>query len=219
MQESVKYPGLSALCDSLNLVPIEWKGVKVYAGTVPVKAIAPNTGQVEGLPANPRQWTKDDLDTLCNSIKETPELTVARGVLLYPYGEELVALGGNMRHAAAKKLKEKELPCFIYPVDTPVEKLQEIVIKDNGTFGGWDVDALANEWDNGRLQDWGVPDWVTGATKAGGEGERKPGSRAAGEGDVNSGFAYAVRVEFETAEEQIALLAELEERGFKASAV
>ena len=38
-----------------------------------------------------------------------------------------------------------------------IEKLREIVIKDNGSFGAWDFDMLANEWDDLPLADWGVP--------------------------------------------------------------
>ena len=38
--------------------------------------------------------------------------------------------------------------------------MKEIVIKDNGSFGSWDYDTLANEWD-GPLEDWGIniPQW------------------------------------------------------------
>jgi DNA modification methylase len=34
--------------------------------------------------------------------------------------------------------------------------LKEIVIKDNGSFGDWDMDMLANEWDDLPLKEWGV---------------------------------------------------------------
>jgi hypothetical protein len=37
-----------------------------------------------------------------------------------------------------------------------IDKLKEIVIKDNGSFGAWDMDMLANEWDDLPLKDWGV---------------------------------------------------------------
>ena len=37
-----------------------------------------------------------------------------------------------------------------------MEKLREIIIKDNGSFGSWDYDMLANEWDDLPLSDWGV---------------------------------------------------------------
>lgn len=42
--------------------------------------LAANTGQIAGLPTNPRQWTRDELETLKKSISETPELLEARGI-------------------------------------------------------------------------------------------------------------------------------------------
>lgn len=45
-----------------------------------------NKGQIPGLPSNPRQWTRDDMDRLKKSIEETPELLEARGAIVYPWG-------------------------------------------------------------------------------------------------------------------------------------
>ena len=126
-----------------------------------INDIEQNTGQIPGLPANPRQWTKEDVDRLAASIEETPELLEARPLIVILHGTKFVVLGGNLRLAALKKLKRTEAPAYILPGDTPVEKQKEIVIKDNGTFGSWDTDALANEWDDLDLGGWGVPDWVT----------------------------------------------------------
>lgn len=120
-----------------------------------------NTGQIDGVPANPRQWTQADLDRLAASIEETPELLDARGAIVVPYKGKFVVLGGNMRLTAAKKLGLAEMPCAVLPEDTPAEKMKEIVVKDNGAFGAWDFDALANEWDGLPLTDWGVPAWKT----------------------------------------------------------
>lgn len=36
---------------------------------------------------------------------------------------------------------------------------KEFIIKDNGDFGQWDYDALANEWNADDLNDWGVDVW------------------------------------------------------------
>ena len=33
---------------------------------------------------------------------------------------------------------------------------REFIIKDNVSFGEWDYDALANEWDSVELNEWGV---------------------------------------------------------------
>lgn len=126
---------------------------------IKVTKLAANTGQVAGLPTNPRQWTAKDVERLARSLAETPELFDARPCLVYPYGDRFVVLGGNMRLAAAKHNGAKEVPCIVFPADTPADKLREIVVKDNGAFGAWDFDALANEWDDLPLTDWGVPVW------------------------------------------------------------
>ena len=120
-----------------------------------------NRGQVEGLPSNPREWTRTDLDRLIESIKETPELLEARGLIVYPHNGKYLILGGNMRFSALREMNAVDAPCYVMPENTPIEKLREIVIKDNGAFGSWDYDMLANEWDDLPLTDWGVPAWET----------------------------------------------------------
>ena len=120
-----------------------------------------NEGQIAGLPTNPRQWTKTELNKLKKSLQETPELLEARGILVYPWEGKYLVLGGNMRLSALKFLKAKDVPCIVFPEDTPIDKLKEVVIKDNGSFGAWDFDQLANEWGDLPLVDWGVPAWET----------------------------------------------------------
>lgn len=127
---------------------------------IKLSQLAPNTGQIPGLPSNPRQWTKSDVERIAASLAETPELFEARPIIATPYNGQLVILGGNLRYEGARKNKDAEVPVVVIPEDTPVEKMKEIVIKDNGSFGAWDIDQLANEWDDGRLTDWGVPEWV-----------------------------------------------------------
>lgn len=124
--------------------------------------LTPNTGQIPGLPSNPRQWTKGDVDKIAKSLKETPELFEARPIIAVMYQGQKVILGGNLRYEGARKNKDAEAPVILFPENTPLEKMKEIVIKDNGSFGAWDIDQLANEWDNGHLADWGVPEWITG---------------------------------------------------------
>lgn len=126
---------------------------------IELKHLVINEGQIEGLPSNPRSWKKGELENLKRSIQQTPELLEARGILVYPHDGKFVVLGGNMRLTALKALGAKDAPCIVVPEDTPVEKLKEIVIKDNGAFGDWDFDMLANEWDDLPLLEWGVPAW------------------------------------------------------------
>lgn len=120
-----------------------------------------NTGQIVGLPGNPRQWTKAEVDRIAKSLRETPELFEARPIIVTRFAGKFVILGGNLRYEGCKRNKDKDAPCFILPDDTPVDKMKEIVIKDNGSFGEWDYDALANLWDDLPLGDWGVPAWET----------------------------------------------------------
>lgn len=126
---------------------------------IEIERLVQNTGQIEGVPSNPRQWTKVDVDILAKSLVETPELFEYRCMLVYPLGDKFVILGGNLRYEASKQIGLEVCPCIIVPADTPADTLCQIIIKDNGSFGGWDYDALANEWDDKPLTDWGVPAW------------------------------------------------------------
>ena len=131
---------------------------------IKLSELEPNKGQIEGLPKNPRKWEKKELDMLKRSMDDTPELTEARGCVVIKNGKKYVILGGNMRYAAAKALGWEEISCHILPQDTPVEELKAIVIKDNGSFGQWNWDQLANSWDDMDLVGSGViKSWVGNA--------------------------------------------------------
>ena len=126
-----------------------------------IKDLEPNVGQIPGLPTNPRQWTRTEVDRIARSLKETPELFEARPIIVTPWDGKYVILGGNLRFEGCKTNKDKDAPCVVIPEDTTVDKMKEIVLKDNGSFGSWDFDMLANEWDDLPLTDWGVPAWET----------------------------------------------------------
>lgn len=125
--------------------------------TLPIESVKQNTGQIAGLPSNPRQWKQEDIDRIAKSLSETPELFDARPLIVYPHNEEYIIMGGNLRYEGAKKNGMQIVPVHILPENMDVDKLKEIVLKDNGSFGEWDFDALANEWDDLPLADWGIP--------------------------------------------------------------
>lgn len=56
--------------------------------------------------------------------------------------------------------KEKPTVKVVKADDLTEDQKREFIIKDNAGFGEWDVDKLANEWDNVPLTEWGVPDWM-----------------------------------------------------------
>lgn len=126
---------------------------------LPVEQIELNTGQIDGLPANPRQWTRDDIDRIAYSLRETPELFEMRPCIVFPHEGKYILLAGNLRFTGARQNGDKDVPCCVVKADTPVEKLKEIALKDNGSWGAWDFDALANEWSDLPLTDWGIPAW------------------------------------------------------------
>ena len=125
--------------------------------TLDISLLELNSGQLEGLPKNPR-WIKDErYEALKKSIEDAPELLEARTLLVYPLQNgHYVVIGGNMRLRACRELGFKELPCYVFKQDTPVEKLCEYTIKDNVAFGNIDWELIANEWDTGDVQDWGL---------------------------------------------------------------
>lgn len=126
--------------------------------TLPIGSVELNSGQINGLPANPRQWTLTDVERLAASLKETPELLEMRCPIVVEHNGKYVTLGGNLRIAAARHNQESEVACFVI-AGASTQKMKEIVIKDNGNFGKWDFDSLANEWDGEPLNDWGVEVW------------------------------------------------------------
>ena len=121
-----------------------------------------NEGQMYGLPRNPR-WIRDArYDALKKSIQDAPEMLDLRELLVYPLSDlegledKFIVIGGNMRLRACTELGFDEVPCKVLPLETPVKKLREYVIKDNESFGQNDYDILADEWDSEELQTYGM---------------------------------------------------------------
>lgn len=129
------------------------ENIEIKRVTLPLSKLEMNNGQLEGLPKNPRQWTRAELDKLAKSLEGTPELLQMRCPIVAPLeGGKYITLGGNMRLAALRESKAKEVECFVVE-GADAAKLREIVIKDNGSFGEWDWDELANQWDEALLDD------------------------------------------------------------------
>lgn len=127
---------------------------------LPVARLELNAGQIDWLPRNPRQWTKEDVAKTAKSIAEDEDFLEERPILVVPQGEKFVVFAGNLRSEGAKKRKLKEAPCVVYYPEGEADE-QTIIrraAKDNGSFGSFDWDILANEWE-GPLQDWGIPTW------------------------------------------------------------
>jgi len=127
--------------------------------------------QIKLNPDNPRRISEKDMERLVKSLAEFPEMMDIREIVV---DENMMVLGGNMRTLALRKAGAKECVAKIVTGLTPEQK-KEFVIKDNGAWGQWDFDALANGWDDLPLADWGVDlpeDWM----KADEPPEEKPES-------------------------------------------
>lgn len=103
-------------------------------------------------PDNPRVIRDDKFKKLVRSIREFPKMLLLRPIVV---NSEMVVLGGNMRLKACREAGLKEIP-IIVASDLSEEQQKEFIIKDNVGFGEWDWDALANEWNDFDLINWGL---------------------------------------------------------------
>lgn len=90
------------------------------------------------------KMTEDDLRTRLDTIRDVKKKTAAERKALLDYWVKWVA--------------KPVVPVVDASTLTPAEQ-KEFIIKDNGDFGQWDYDALANEWNADDLNDWGVDVW------------------------------------------------------------
>jgi DNA modification methylase len=109
---------------------------------------------------NPRLLKDARFEQLVKSIQEFPEMLNLRPLVIDEAG---IVLGGNMRLRALQHLGYTEVP-VMQALDLSEEQKREFIIKDNGSFGEWDWDALANgDWPEASvLNDWGInlpADW------------------------------------------------------------
>lgn len=102
-------------------------------------------------PTNPRTIKDDKFKKLVQSLKDFPEMAEVRQVVV---NQDHIVLGGNMRLRAMKEAGWTDIPVKV--VDWPEEKQKEFIAKDNASFGEWDWEILANEWDLQLLDEWGI---------------------------------------------------------------
>lgn len=131
---------------------------------VPIERVLPNK-------QNPRLIKDNRFEQLVQSLIEFPDMLRVRPIVV---DEGMVALGGNMRLHAALRLGYTEVPILQVHGWTEHQK-REFIIKDNASFGEWNWDTLANEWDSEPLGAWGIDlpaDWLKEPeeTESGGSG-------------------------------------------------
>lgn len=133
--------------------------------TIATSKLVGNSGQLDWLPRNPRQWTAADLERTKRSIERDTDFLEDRPLLAVPAesgkGERYIVFAGNLRLKACKESGVKTAPVVVYfpETDEDRETVKRRAMLDNGSFGSWDYDALANEWDDLPLVDLGIPAW------------------------------------------------------------
>jgi len=109
---------------------------------------------------NPRFIKDDKFELLKKSISEFPKMMELRPIII---DDNNIILAGNMRYRALKELKFKDIPenWIKKASELTEEEKKRFIITDNNSFGSWDMDMLANEWDLKKLKDWGtdLPDF------------------------------------------------------------
>lgn len=110
-----------------------------------------NINEIHPNEANPRTIRDSKFKQLVKSIREFPDMTMVRPLII---NQDNMILGGTMRYLAMKELGFETIPC--QKVDWDEAKQQEFIIKDNLNFGDWDWDALANDFNSDDLEDWGL---------------------------------------------------------------
>lgn len=123
---------------------------------IEIRYLRPNSGEVEGLPRNPRKISKKNLEKLKKSVQDAPEMLRLRELIVVPHGDGYVVIAGNQRLEAAKAVGMDKLPCKVLPEDTDPAKLREYAIKDNLPFGEDDWEVIASDWDTAELEEWGM---------------------------------------------------------------
>jgi hypothetical protein len=147
-----------------------------------ISDIIENTGQVKGLPANPRLIKREKLSSLVQSILLFPEMMLIRPVVV---DEDNVCLGGSMRCKSMSEIQlmskesveefllrngKSENIETIYPLfdglipegwvvkkeNLTLEQKKEFILKDNNQSGMYDFDVLLNDWGKDIIEYCGI---------------------------------------------------------------
>lgn len=143
-----------------------------------LRDIVLNEGQLPWLPENPRQWTREDIELTKASLKRDPDFQEDNPLKLVatPDGK-LLAFAGNLRTTAAKEIRWKTFESILYTPENAddEETIRRRALLDNGSFGSWDYDRLADKWNEMPFKELGIKVWEnewekTGLSTAGKEG-------------------------------------------------
>tara|TARA_R110002153_G_scaffold4216_4_gene20265 strand:+ start:1366 stop:1983 length:618 start_codon:yes stop_codon:yes gene_type:complete len=117
-----------------------------------MKTESRNVAELVSNPLNPRTIKSARFSKLVKSIRDFPEMLKTRPIVV---DENNMVLGGNMRLKACKQIGMKEVPVVV-ATDWTNDQKSQFIIKDNNSFGDWDVDVLANQFEKEFLLQMGM---------------------------------------------------------------
>jgi len=123
---------------------------------LPMSSIETNKGQIPGVPKNPRFIRDESYRKLLKSLQDDEWMLGLKPLIVYKHGEKYIIIGGNMRYRAMSELGYAEAPCKVIPESVTAAQLRACVIKDNSSFGEWELEELLRDWNLQELQDWGL---------------------------------------------------------------
>jgi ParB-like chromosome segregation protein Spo0J len=108
-----------------------------------------NIDQLTAYSKNARRLTQDQYEHLKKSIDKF-------GLIDKPIiSHDNVIIGGHQRIEVLKKMKAKNVECYVPDSPLTDKEIEELNIRLNKNTGEWDFDMLANEWDEADLFEWG----------------------------------------------------------------
>lgn len=122
---------------------------------IDINLIDSNNGQVPGVMENPRDLTGEKFEKAKKSIIDFPEMLGFSTLTVIEHNNRYVTIGGNQRLRVLNELGYDRAPCKIV-ADWSIDKINEFIIKDNLSYGDFNWDLIANEWDTEQVQDWGL---------------------------------------------------------------
>lgn len=109
---------------------------------IPIKLLKPRL-------KNPRQISREQFQHLEKVIDKF-------GLIDKPViNKDHIIIGGHQRVKVLKKMKAKNVECWVPDEQLSEEDLDHLTISLNLNQGHWDFDILANEWDPLDLLTWG----------------------------------------------------------------
>ena len=103
-------------------------------------------------PDNPRFIKDYKFRKLVDSLKTFPQMLEKRPIVV---DENYMVLGGNMRLKACREAGLDKVWIDVAK-DWTDEQKQEFIVKDNLSYGEWDWEILANEYDVMKLDQYGL---------------------------------------------------------------